>query len=140
MKKSTVFAIWGGLYALCVAMNFLAAYRVPVGWAKAPFVLVSLLFFIPPFYLLFLSKKDKGKKTINALQIISIVSLALFVVLFCLNLASVNWSATTGRVLFYLLISLCAPVVCSQFYVLPLYLWACILMVTRKFKKRHDQT
>ena len=135
-KKAAVFALWAALYALCVGMNFIAAFHVPLGWAKAPFVLVSLAFFIPPFYLLFLAKKDKEKKTVAILRVISIVALALFVVLFCLNLASVNWSPMTGRVLYYLFISLCAPVVCGQFYVLGLYLWACILMVTMKGRNR----
>lgn len=91
----------------------------------APFVLVGLVFFVPPFYLLFLSKKDA--KTIKLVRTVSIVSLVTFVVLYVLNIMSVNWSVTAGRVLYYLMVVFCAPIMCGQFFIVSLYLWGCLL-------------
>lgn len=136
-KKTIVYIVWAVWYLLCM---FLCFGKTPVGWAKAPFVLVSLLFYVPPFYLLFLSKKDTTKKTVVALRCISGTSLGLFLVLFVLNILSANWSAQAGRILYYLLIIFCAPVMCGQFFVLGLYLWAAILMVTLKGRNRPGRT
>ena len=121
-KKSVVYAVWAVWYLICM---FLALGKTPVGWAMAPFVLVGLLFFVPPFYLLYLSKKDA--KTIKLVRTISIVSLATFVVLYALNIMSVNWSAAIGTALYYMMVVLCAPIMCGQFFIVSLYLWGCLL-------------
>ena len=122
---------------------FLCLGETPVGWAKAPFVLVGLLFYVPPFYLLFLSKKDR--KAIKLMQIISGGSLAAFVVLYVLNIMSVKWSVLAGRVLYYLLVVFSAPILCSQFFVVGLFLWgsilwACILMIRKLDQNRPGRT
>lgn len=132
-KKSVVYVVWAVWYLICL---FLCLGKTPVGWAKAPFVLVGLLFYVPPFYLLWLAKQDKEKKTVAVLRVISIASLAAFAVLYALNILSVNWSVQAGRVLYYLLIVFCAPIMCGQFFVFGLYLWGCILMVTLKGRNR----
>lgn len=121
-KKSVVYAVWAVWYLICM---FLALGKTPEGWAMAPFVLVGLLFFVPPFYLLYLSKKDA--KTIKLVRTISIVSLATFVVLYALNIMSVNWSAAIGTALYYMMVVLCAPIMCGQFFIVSLYLWGCLL-------------
>ncbi|MBR5021779.1 MAG: hypothetical protein IKY18_01050 [Oscillospiraceae bacterium] len=121
-KKTVVYVVWAVWYLICL---FLSLGKPPVGWAKAPFVLVGLLFFVPPFYLLYISKKDA--KTIKLVRTISIVSIATFVVLYALNLMSVNWSVTAGRVLYYLMVVFCAPIMCGQFFAVSLYLWGCLL-------------
>ena len=132
-KKSVVYVVWAVWYLICLC---LCLGRTPIGWEKAPFVLVGLLFYVPPFYLLFLAKKDKEKKTVAILRIISAASLGAFVVLYALNIMSASWSVLAGRILYYLLIVFCAPIVCGQFFPLGLYLWACILMVTLKGRNR----
>jgi len=132
-KKTVVYVVWAVWYLICL---FLCLGRTPIGWEKAPFVLVGLLFYVPPFYLLWLSKKEETKKTVVTLRIISAASLALFVVLYALNIMSANWSVLAGRILYYLLIVFCAPILCGQFFVFGLYLWACILMVTLKGRNR----
>lgn len=121
-KKTVVYVVWAVWYLICL---FLSLGKPPVGWAKAPFVLVGLLFFVPPFYLLYISKK--GAKTIKLVRTISTVSIATFVVLYALNLMSVNWSVTAGRVLYYLMVVFCAPIMCGQFFAVSLYLWGCLL-------------
>ena len=138
-KKSVVYTVWAAWYLICL---FLCLGKTPVGWEKAPFVIVGLLSYALPFYLLFLSKKDR--KTIKLVQIISAASLAAFVVLYALNIMSVNWSVMAGRVLYYLLIVFCAPILCSQFFVVGLFLWgsilwACVLMIRKLDQNRPGQ-
>ena len=138
-KKTVVYAVWAVWYLICLFLNF---GKSPVGWEMAPFVLVGLLFFVPPFYLLYISKKDAG--TIKLVRTVSIVSLAVFVGLYALNIMSANWSVTAGRVLYYLLVVFSAPILCGQFFVVGIYLWgcllwACILMLRKLNQSRPDQ-
>ena len=130
-KKTVVYAVWALWYLICL---FLSLGAEPAGMAKIPFVVISLATYAPPFYLLYLSKKDA--KTIQFVQIISVASLIAFAVMFVLGVLSVNWSAEAGRILDILFKILCAPVVCGQFWVVGLFLWAslwraCVLMLRK---------
>ena len=130
-KKAVIYVIWAVWYLICL---FLSLGAEPAGMAKIPFVVISLATYAPPFYLLYLSKKDA--KTIQFVQIISVASLIAFAVMFVLGVLSVNWSAEVGRILDILFKILCAPVVCGQFWVVGLFLWAslwraCVLMLRK---------
>ena len=130
-KKSVIYTLWAAWYLICL---FFCLGAEPVGLAKVSFVVIGLSAYAPPFYLLYLSKKDT--KTIKIVQIISIASLVAFAVLFVLGVLSVNWSAEIGRVLDLLFKIFCAPVVCGQFWVVGLFLWAslwraCVLMLRK---------
>ena len=121
-KKSFIYVIWAVWYLCCLLLSMGAE---PSGMAKVPFVVVGITTYAPPLYLLYLSKKDA--KTIKLVRTISIASLATFVVLYALNIMSVNWSAAAGTVLYYMMVVLCAPVMCGQFFIVSLYLWGCLL-------------
>lgn len=136
-KKSVVSVFWAAWYLICLLLSLGAE---PVGIAKIPFLVVGIAAYAPPFYLLYLSKKDA--KTIKIVQIISIASLVAFAVLFVLGMLSVNWSTEAGRILDLLFKIFCAPVICGQFWVVGLFLWAslwraCVLML--KKLNRPDQ-
>lgn len=127
MKKSYLYAIWGVLYCACVGFSFIKA---STAGEKAFLVALSLGFFVPPFTLVFWAKKEESRKTLLALRLVSISVLALTVVLLALNFLSVYSSSHAGLVLYVLLVMFTAPMVCSQYWVLSLFLWACLLMVT----------
>ena len=133
-KKSFVCVVWAVWYLLCL---FLCMGAEPAGMGKVPFVVVGITAYVPPFYLLYLSKKDR--KTIKTVQIISAASLASFVVLFVLTLLSVKWGASAGRVLDYLVKIFCAPIICGQFWVVGLFLWASLLRTCGLMLKKLDQ-
>jgi len=133
MKKKVAFIIWAVLYALCVALGFVPE---AFGFGKVLLILTSLIFFLPGFYLVYLAKKENCRKTMLALRLVSGSILALSVILLALNFLSVYFSAQTGLVLYVLLVMFTAPMVCSQVWVLSLFLWACLLMMTLPdFKK-----
>lgn len=128
MKKSTVcYIVWAVLYCVCVGLGFVAD---PTGGEKAFLVAVSLLFFVPPFYLLWQAKKENSRKTLLALRLISIGVLALTLIFLILNFLSVYFSAEAGLVLYVLLVMFSAPMICGQYWVLSLFLWACILVIS----------
>ena len=82
---------------------------------------------------------QEERKHIKAVQVISAGSLIAFVVLFVLNLASVKMSASAGFVLDLLFKIFCAPIVCGQFWVVGLFLWASLLRVSVLMLKKLDQ-
>ena len=94
------------------------------------------LVFAPPFYLLYLSKKDR--KHIKVVEIISIASLAAFVVLYALIFLSLKWGAVAQQILNALFEIFCAPTICAQWAV-GLFLWASLLRVSIMMRKKLDQ-
>ena len=133
MKKSIVYAIWGVLYCICVGLGFVPD---PAGFGKVLLVLTSLIFFLPPAYLLWQAEKENNRKTVLVLRLLSGGVLLLSLVLIILNFMSVNWSAQTGLVVYVLLVMFTAPMACGQYWALSLFLWACILMITLRGQNR----
>ena len=127
MKKKFLYIIWAVLYCLCVGLGFVNA---PTPGEKVFLALLSIGFFVPPYWLYFLAKKENSRKTILVLRLISLGILALTVLFLILTFLSVNFSQRAGLVMGVLLTMFSAPMICSQIWVLPLFLWACLLMLT----------
>ena len=132
MKNTVLYIFWGCLYALCVGLG---TVENPAGFGKVLLVLTSLIFFLPPGYLLYDGIQNRRKKQVVVIRIISIVSLSLTLVLLVANFLSVGASAAAGRRLYELLNLVSAPMLCSQYWVLSLFLWACLLWGSFKKKK-----
>lgn len=132
MKKSVFYIAWGALYCLCVGFGFLSE---PRGIGKALLVLLCLLFFLPPYLLLWQAKKATDRKTLLVLRSVSGCILALTLLLLVLNLLSVYVSPEAGLTLHVLLVMFSAPMVCGQYWVLSLFLWALLLMLTLPAKR-----
>ena len=133
MKKTVLYILWGCLYALCVGLG---TVENPEGLGKVLFVLTSLIFFLPPAVLLYTAKKQGEKKTLLALRIISILSLSMTLTLLVLNFLSVGASGKIGQRLYELLNLVSAPMLCSQYWVLSLFLWACLLWTSIGRRKK----
>ena len=133
MKKTILYILWGCLYVLCVGLG---TVEEPEGFGKVLLVLTSLIFFLPPACLMYTARKDGDRKGIVTLRIISIVSLSATLILLVVNFLSISASAETGRLVYDLLILVSAPMICSQYWVVSLFLWACLLWSS--FGKRVD--
>lgn len=131
MKTKILFALWGCIYALCVGLG---TVENPEGLGKVLLVLTSLIFFIPPGCILYEGIRDGKKKQVKAVRITAILSLSLTLVLLVANFLSVSASAQAGGLVYELLILVSAPMVCSQYWVMSLFLWACLLWTS--FTKR----
>ena len=131
MKKRVLYVIWGILYCACVGCSFISD---PGRVGQAFLVALSLVFFAPAFVLVFRARKEKCRKTLLALRLVSIGVLALSLILLVLNFLAVYFSAQTGLVLYVLLAMFAPPLVCSQQWFLSLFLWAMLMMLS--FQKK----
>lgn len=126
MTDRNLLYIWAGAYALCAGLGFVS--NPGAGWVLT---VLSLLFFVPPSVLLYRG----GKKTVRLVRNICIISLSVTVLMIVLNMLAVTASDAAGKVLYWLLILLTAPMVCSQAWVVSLFCWACLLMAALRIQR-----
>lgn len=126
MKERVLYIAWAVLYAICVALGF---YGEAEGFGKVLFVLTALIFFLPGAGLLILGYREKNRKILRRVRIISAVSLALTLIFLIANVA-VAAAEATNRLLHVLLVLVSAPMLCGQYWVMSLFLWACLLFAT----------
>ena len=124
VKELILYAVWLCLYILCVGLGTVEEIA---GIGKIAFVLTALIFFVPGVLLLLLGKEEKNKKMILRVRIVAICSLSLTVAVFCANIIAVAGSSELGSFLHELLNLVSAPMFCSQYWILSLFLWACLL-------------
>ena len=73
------------------------------------------------------------KDTIGAVVIICI---GLSAVVLLLNFLSVTWPQFVGDGLYGLLVVISTPMICGQYWLISLFLWACLLMVCLKYLRK----
>jgi len=124
VKEWILYAVWLCLYILCVGLGTVEEVE---GAGKVFFVLTSLIFFIPGVLLLLLGRREKNRKMLLRVRIVAICSLGLTVAVFCANVVAVAGSSQLGSLLHDLLNLVSAPMFCSQYWILSLFCWACLL-------------
>jgi len=134
LKELVLYAVWFCLYILCVGLGTVETVE---GIGKVLFLLTSLIFFLPGVLLLVLAKQENNRKIALRVRIVSICSLALTVIVFCTNVIAVAASSQMGSFLNDLLNLVSAPMFCSQYWILSLFCWACLLWTSfLKFNKK----
>lgn len=133
MKQHYLFALWGGLFALCAALGFIPE---PAGALKVMMTLLSIAFFIPGALLLRLSTQTGNRGIALLIRSLSIASLALTLVLIIANFLSALGSALLGNILYNILIIVSSPMVCSGYWALSLFLWACLMIASMNILKK----
>ena len=125
MKKQYLFALWGGLFILCAAFGFIPT---PGNALKIIMTLLSVAFFIPAGLLLRLSSQTGDCHTAALIRNLAIASLSLTLIFIVANFLSVLSSEALGNFLHSVLIVVSVPMICSQYWVLSLFLWACLMI------------
>ena len=120
MKLKLTYALWAVLFVICACLGFV---RDAAGFGKVLLILSSLIFFLPGVFLLSWGQRKQ-------VRIICLCSLGVSLVLLVANFFSVLTSRLVGDILYALLVVFSTPMVCSQLWVLSLFLWACLLMAT----------
>ncbi len=133
MKRKNLYITWGVLYVICATLGFI---HEPEGVLAGLMVILSLLFFLPPAMLLYRAIPREQWGTVRMVRNISIASLMLTLIMLVLNFLSLSASDAVGYVMNGLLIIVSSPMVCGQAWVLSLFLWACLLMVSLKYRKK----
>ena len=125
MKEKNLYIIWACLYFLCVGLGLVQEAE---GFGKILLVLTAVIFFLPGVGLLYYGFQTNNRNVLLRVRIVCLASLSLTLLLIIANLMSVSVSADVGNVLYALLALFSAPMLCSQYWVLSLFLWACLLM------------
>ena len=130
MKEKLLYAVWAALYILCVGLGFI---QEPEGLGKAVLVLIAIGFFVPGGILLHDGIRSQNRKAVKRIRIICLLSLGLTLGMLLLNLVSFAFPETWGEPLYELLLLVSAPMICGQYWVMSMFLWACLLFCS--FKK-----
>lgn len=133
MSNKTLYFIWGGWFLLCSVLGGIPA---PQGVLYGLLVVCAVAFFIPPAILLWRSAKAGDQKGIRRIRNLALLSLISTVVLYSLNILSIAFSDTAGRILYALLIIVSCPMICGQIWVMSLFLWACLFVAAQQQIKR----
>ena len=124
MKKNTLFALWGGLFALCAGLGFVPE---TVGFLRFLLVCLALGFFVPPALLLHRSAKSGDRHCAALVRNLAAASLILTCVLLVANFLSLMGTTALGDLLYSALIIVSAPMACGQYWILSMFCWACLL-------------
>ena len=124
VKECIAYGVWLCLYVLCVGLGTVENVE---GAGKVLFVLTSLIFFLPGVFLLYLGNYEKNRKICLRVRIVAIVSLFLTVAVFSGNVIAISASSEAGVLLYDLLNLVSAPMFCSQYWILSLFCWGCLL-------------
>ena len=128
-----LYIAWSILFALTVVLGFLFPEAEGAG-AKIALLLTAAVFFLPPWLILRKSRKEGRRFHGWLIGFLAMASIVLTLVLLVLNLMSPMWNEQIGIALNAALVIISAPMVCSNFYVLPLFLWGMLLAAAFKRK------
>lgn len=133
MNKKLVFALWGGLFILCAALGFIPE---PAGAIRVLLTVLAFGFFAPPAALLYRAAKEGDSAVLKLVRNLSALWLALTLVLLIVNFLSAFGSEVLGNILYYVLIIVTSPMICSGHWAMSMFCWACLLMVSlRELRK-----
>lgn len=132
MKAKTLFILWGGLFVLCAALGFVNTESVA---AQVLMTTLSIAFFIPAALLLYKCEESSNRSIALLVRNFSAASLLLTAVLLIANFLSVLAPAWLGNMLHIILVIVSAPMICSGYWVLSLFLWACLMIYAIKLLK-----
>lgn len=133
MSNTVLYALWGGLYALCAALGFIAE---PKNSMRILMIMLSVGLFVPPFVLSYRAAQKKDRRTLLLVRNLSLSWLVLASVLLIVSFLTVFASETLGNLMHVLLTIVASPMVACGNWALAIFLWACVFFDARsKLKK-----
>ncbi len=127
MKRSSLLALWGILYIICAGLGFIPD---PEGSVRVFLLLISLMFFVPPAVLLYDAMQRSDAGTTRLVRNLSLLSLLVTLGLLIANILSALSGSAFGGFLHVLLVLLSAPMFCSNYWALSLFLWAALFFAS----------
>ena len=124
MKKAYLFALWGSLFTLCAVLGFIPA---PGRALQILMTLLSVAFFIPGALLLHLANQHKDRNLALLVRNLAAASLGLTALLIIANIFTALSGQVLGDIMHSILVIVSSPMVCSGYWALSLFLWACLM-------------
>ena len=134
MKKSTLYILWAALFSICAGLGFIPN---PAGAGRVLLTLLSVVFFVPPAILLYRADREKDTHTQLLIRNFSALSLLLTAVLLVANFLTAFRSEWLGDLVHGMLVVVSSPMICSGYWALSLFLWACLLTVSLKLLRKN---
>lgn len=129
MKQKTLWLSWLYLYILCAVLGFIPE---PYGLVKALMVLLSVACFVPGFLL----ARQGQARWVGRICLVWLIAATVLVM--C-NFASVLMPKVWGSIFYYAMVILVSPMVCGQYWVISLFLAACVLMYAISLRKNREK-
>ena len=126
MRFGALYTAWAMLFVLTAALGL--CFPAAEGGLKALLLIVSVVFFLPPWAILRKARQTGNAHHRKLVGLLAALSLVLTTVLLCLNILSFTDAEGLGELLHIVLTIVSAPMVCSNFFAVPLFLWAALLM------------
>jgi hypothetical protein len=133
MNTLSYFTVWAGMFILTAGLGFIPN---PQGGLKFLLIAMSLGFFLPPAFLLRHAETRGEKQTIETVRNLAVCSLVLTFVLIVANFFSLMASTAVGNALYVILTIVSAPMICSQYWMVSLFGWACLMIWAQKLLKK----
>ena len=132
LRYGALYPLWAMLFVLTAALGLV--FPAAEGGLKALLLIVSLIFFLPPMLILQKARQTGNDHHRKLIGLLAGLSLLLTTVLICMNILSFADAEGMGDMLHVVLTVVSAPMVCSNFFAVPLFCWALLLMAS--FKKK----
>lgn len=137
MTKRTLFILWGGLFAFCAVLGLAGVWLGTLSLlVQSFFTAAAMAFFVPPAVLVYRAFRENDRDVLALVRNLSLASLILTAVTLVANLLSAMESELVGDLLYGILVVVSTPMVCSGYWALSLFLWACLLMTTLKLLQK----
>ena len=124
MKKILLYIVWGCMAALCIGLGTLEATELLL---QIPLTVLAVMFFVPGGILLYDAITEHDRKEVLRIRWISIVSLSLTLVTMIAFILTAAVGAAAADILYDILILVSCPMICGQYWLVSLFLWACLL-------------
>ena len=121
MSEKLLYTLWGALFVLCAVLGLLPDAGI---WGIA----AALLFFLPPALLLYRG----SRKSRCLVRNLSALSLGLTAAALVVSMLTAAGSEALGNSLHYVLGIVSVPMFAARYWVLSLFLWACLLVAARR--------
>lgn len=124
MKKTLLYIFWGCMFVLCVGLGTIES---PEGLVKLALIGIALVFFVPGGILLYDALTEGDRKGVLRIRWISLASLSLTLIVMVAFILTGARGLPAAQTLYEILILVSCPMVCGQYYLISLFLWACLL-------------
>ena len=135
MNQKKLLALWAAMFLLCAGLGFIPG---PMGGLKVFMIAAAVAFFIPPALLIrkAVNRKRPYRDMLLLIRNLSLISLVVTTAVLLLNCQSVGWPQFVGDGLYGLLVVISSPMICGQYWLISLFLWAYLLMVCLKYLRK----
>lgn len=133
MKQKALFVLWGGLFILCAGLGFIPQ---PEGFLRGLMTAAALGFFLVGWLILYRADKTGDRDSLLLVRNLSLLSLGLTLLLLVFSFLTLNVSQWLGDLVHVILVIVSSPMICSGYWALSMFLWACLLLTARSYLKK----